>query len=180
MFEFPGKGYFKGEDMQEVADPAKKVMVTYSSINGNGFGGYGEMVFGTKGTLILEEEQTAMLYKGSLTSTQIEVNNKGGKPAMDTYETGGGAAVAQAALSGPVSRGYKEEIEHWAWCIRNPAPEHKPHCTPIVALGDAVIALTANQAIAKQTRIEYKPEWFDPARSETPDGSVPREAAQVT
>jgi hypothetical protein len=99
---------------------------------------------------------------------------------MDTYETGGGAAVAQAALSGPVSRGYKEEIEHWAWCIRNPAPEHKPHCTPTVALGDAVIALTANQAIAKQARIEFKPEWFDPARSETPDGSVPREAAQVT
>jgi predicted dehydrogenase len=180
MFEYPGKGYYKGEDATEVADPSKKLVVAYSSINGNGFGGYGEMVFGTKGTLILEEEQTAMLYKGSSTSTQIEVNNKGGKPAMDTYETGGGAAVAQAALSGPVSRGYKEEIEHWAWCIRNPAPEHKPHCTPVVALGDAVIALTANQAIAKQTRVEFKPEWFDPARSETPDGTVPREAAQVT
>ncbi len=180
MFEYPGKGYYKGEDATEVADPSKKLVVAYSSINGNGFGGYGETVYGTKGTLILEEEQTAMLYKGSSTSTQIEVNNKGGKPAMDTYETGGGAAVAQAAASGPVSRGYKEEIEHWAWCIRNPAPEHKPHCTPVVALGDAVIALTANQAIAKQTRIEFKPEWFDPARSETPDGSVPREAAQVT
>lgn len=180
MVEFPGAGYYKGEDSTEVADANKKLMVTYSSINGNGFGGHGEVVFGTKGTLILEEEQTAMLFKGSSTSTAIEVNNKGGKPAMDTYETGGGAAVAQAAASGPVSRGYKEEIEHWAWCIRNPAPEHKPHCTPTVALGDAVIALTANQAIAKQTRIEFKPEWFDPARSETPDGSVPREAAQVT
>jgi predicted dehydrogenase len=180
MVEFPGAGYYKGEDTTEVADPNKTAMVTYSSINGNGFGGHGEVVFGTKGTLILEEEQTAMLFKGSSTSTQIEVSNKSGKPALDTYETGGGAAVAQAALSGPVSRGYKEEIEHWAWCIRNPAPEHKPHCTPTVALGDAVIALTANQAIAKQTRIEFKPEWFDPARSETPDGSVPREAAQVT
>jgi hypothetical protein len=42
-----------------------------------------------------------------------------------------------------------------------------------------VIALTANQAIAKQTRIEFKPEWFDPTRSETSDDSVPREAAQV-
>lgn len=180
MFEFPGKGCFKG-DSHEVADPSKKVYVTYSSINGNGYGGYGEVVFGTEGTLILEQEQEAMLFKGSSTTTQIEVKEKGGKAAMDTYETGGGAALAKVAGGGgPVSRGYKEEIEHWAWCIRNPAPEHKPHCTPTVALGDAVIALTANQAIAKQTRIEFKPEWFDPARSETSDGSVPREAAQVT
>ena len=178
MFEFPGKGYYK-DDGHTINDPSKKVMVTYSSINGNGYGGYGEIVFGTEGTLILEQEQDAMLFKGSSTSTQIEVNEKKGKPAMDTYETGGGAAVAKAAAGGPVSRGYKEEIEHWAWCIRNPAPEHQPHCTPVVALGDAVIALTANQAIAKQTRIEFKPEWFDPTRSETSDDSVPREAAQV-
>ena len=36
-------------------DPAedKKIGVTYSSINGNGFGGYGEVVMGTKGTLML-------------------------------------------------------------------------------------------------------------------------------
>ncbi|MFO0788540.1 MAG: Gfo/Idh/MocA family oxidoreductase [Pirellulales bacterium] len=182
MFEFPGKGYYKDGDAHEVADPTKKIMVTYSSINGNGYGGYGEIVFGTEGTLILEQEQEAMLFKGSSTSTSIEVKEKGGKAAMDTYETGGGAALAAATAGagGPVSRGYKEEIEHWAWCIRNPAPEHKPHCTPVVAMGDAIIALTANQAIAKQTRIEFKPEWFDPARSETPDGSVPREAAQVT
>ncbi len=179
MFEFPGHGYYK-EGTHEVADPNKKIMVTYSSINGNGYGGYGEIVFGTKGTLILEQEQDAMLFKGSNTSTQIEVNaDKKGKPAMDTYETGGGAALAQAASSGPVSRGYKEEIEHWAWCVRNPDPKHQPHCTPVVALGDAVIALTANQAIAKQTRIEFKPEWFDPASNETSDGSVPRNVDSV-
>jgi hypothetical protein len=120
-----------------------------------------------------------MLFKGSSTSTQIEVKDKGGKPAMDTYETGGGAAVAKLASGGAVSRGYREEIEHWAWCVRNPDPNHKPHCTPVVALGDAVIALTANQAIAKQTRIEFRPEWFDPASDETPDGSKPRQAADV-
>jgi hypothetical protein len=49
-----------------------------------------------------------------------------------------------------------------------------------VALGDAVIALTSNLAIKNCERIEFKPEWFDINRSETPDGSVPREASQVT
>ena len=44
------------------AIPNKKIGVTYSSINGNGFGGYGETVLGTKGTLILEREQEVMLF----------------------------------------------------------------------------------------------------------------------
>ena len=107
------------------------------------------------------------------------MSHKGGKPALETYETGGGAAVAQAASAGPVSRGYKEEIEHWAWCIRNPDPKNKPHCTPEVALGDAVIALTSNLAIAKNQQIKFDPAWFDPARSETPEGKPPRQAAEV-
>jgi predicted dehydrogenase len=180
-FEFPGKNYFKGPDSKEVKDKENKIVTTYSSINGNGFGGYGEIVFGTKGTIILEQEQDAMLFKGSSTSTKIEVKPTGpGKSAMDTYETGGGAAVAQAATGGNTSRGYKEEIEHWAWCIKNPAPDHKPHCTPEVAMADAIIALTSNLAIHKGERIEFKDEWFDVDRSETPEGAVPREASAVT
>jgi hypothetical protein len=78
-----------------------------------------------------------------------------------------------------VSRGYKEEIEHWAWCIRNPDPKNKPHCTGEVALGDAVIALTSNLAIEKQQQIKFDAAWFDPARSETPEGKPPRQAAEV-
>ena len=35
MFEFPGKGYYK-EGTHDVADENKKIVVTYSSINGNG------------------------------------------------------------------------------------------------------------------------------------------------
>ena len=103
-------------------------------------------------------------------------------PAMDTYETGGGATqpLAQAATPANVSRGYTEEIEHWAWCIRNPAPEHQPHCRPEIALGDAVIALTSNIAIAKRERIEFKPEWFDINSDETPEGTKPRPATEIT
>jgi predicted dehydrogenase len=178
-FEFPGKGYYKTPDSMEVGDPNKKIVVTYSSINGNGFGGYGEIVFGTNGTLILEQEQDAMLFKGSDTATRIGVKMSGEKAAMDTYETGGGAAaVAAAATPQNVSRGYREEIEHWAWCIRNPGNE--PHCTPTIALGDAVIALTSNLAIAEQKRIEFDPKWFDPNDDATPEGEVPRKAADVT
>jgi predicted dehydrogenase len=170
LFEFPGQGYYASEDSYDVADPEKKIVVAYSSINGNGFGGWGETVYGTKGTLILEREQDAMLFRGSETTTRIEVREAGGGPAMDTYETGGGAALAEAATPKNLSRGYREEIEHWAWCIRNPG--NKPRCTPDVALADAIIALTSNLAIAENRRIEFQPEWFDIQSDATPDGSV--------
>jgi predicted dehydrogenase len=197
MFEFPAAGYFKEDDRSvvrgspdpahvarsgdrpqpEVADPNKKTVVSYSSINGNGFGGYGEIVFGTDGTLILEREQDAMLFKGSSTTTRIEVRQTTSGPIMDTYETGGGAAVAQAAIPTNISRGYREETEHWAWCIRNPG--NKPRCTPDVALADAVIALVSNIAIAEQRRIEFQPEWFDIQSDATPEGDSPRPTAEL-
>ena len=92
---------------------------------------------------------------------------------MSTYETGGGAAIAQAATPKNVSRGYREEMEHWAWCIRNPAPENLPHCHPKMALGDAVIALVTNLAAQQERQIAFKPEWFDPDRDETPEDEKP-------
>jgi predicted dehydrogenase len=183
-YEFPGPGYYEdvtkqGTKDEKVADTNKKIVVTYSSINGNGFGGYGEVVMGTKGTLILEREQEVLLYGGDA-NTKIEVvPGKDGKPAMATYETGGGAAVAQAATPKNVSRGYREEIEHWAWCIRNPAPENVPRCTPKVAMADAIIALVSNQAMKEQRRIEFDYKWFDIHDDATPEGDAPRKTSEL-
>ena len=180
-FEFPGPGYFKEGTSGEVADANDKIVVTYSSINGNGFGGYGEVVLGTKGTLVLEREKDVMLYKRSETQTKISVKEGKDGAAMDTYETGGGAAaaVATAATPGEVSRGYREEIEHWAYCIRNPAPENQVKCTPKVAMADAIIALTSNIAMRENRRIEFKPEWFDIDSDETPEGKAPRPLGEL-
>jgi predicted dehydrogenase len=178
MFEYPGKGYFEDNDPKKgvVADPNKKVIVTYSSINGNGYGGYGEVVLGTKGTLILEREQDTYLFAGSADAKVKVDDNK----LVDTYETGGGYAVAAASpVAGDVSRGYTEEIEHWAWCIRNGKPAETLRCHPKVAMADAVIALTSNIAMAKQERIEFDPEWFDPESDATPEGIKPRQAGDL-
>ncbi|MCA9260268.1 MAG: Gfo/Idh/MocA family oxidoreductase, partial [Planctomycetales bacterium] len=180
-FEFPARGYYKDFASGEVNDPNRKIVVTYSSINGNGFGGYGEVVLGTKGTLILEMEKDALLFKGGDASSKIEVKDGKGGPALNTYETGGGAAaaVAQAATPKEVSRGYREEIEHWAWCIRNPSPENQPRCKPKVAMADAVIALTTNIAMREGRRIEFQKEWFDIDSDATPEGDKPRPLNEV-
>ena len=108
-FEFPSPGYDR--------DPNKKIVVSYSSINGNGFGGYGEIVMGTKGTIVIEREREVELYQKDKPTT-IQADKTAG-PALDTTESGTYAAAKMKAASGPVSRGYTEEIEHWAWCIRN-------------------------------------------------------------
>jgi predicted dehydrogenase len=177
-FEFPAHGYYEDMATQEkLADPNKKIVVTYSSINGNGFGGYGEVVLGTQGTLILEREQEVLLYAGDV-NTKIEVGaDKAGKAALTTYETGGGAAVAQAATPKNVSRGYKEEIEHWAWCIRNPSPQNQPRCTPKVAMADAIIALTSNIAMKQNQRVDFKHAWFDVHDDATPEVDLGVEGA---
>ena len=92
---------------------------------------------------------------------------------LDTTESGAYAAAETKASSGPVSRGYTEEIEHWAWCIRNPDPVNQPRCGPKVALADAVIALVANQAINTESRVAFDPAWFEPKSDATPEGNAP-------
>lgn len=195
MFEFPGPdydpefpvGYYsptenyppKGKGIPPHSeDPNKKIVVTYSTINGNGFGGYGEVVMGTKGTLVLEREKETMLYQGSNTSAKVDVKEDNGSYALDTQASGNysAAAVSEAATGPDVSRGYTEEIEHWAWCIRNPAPENKPRCYPEVAMADAVIALSTNVAMNRAAKgeggyLKFEESWFDRDSDETPDGS---------
>lgn len=201
MYEFPGPEYegnfdlgyydpaegYPGKDgvpaYDAVKHPEKKIVVTYSSINGNGWGGYGETVMGTKGTLLLEREQEVLLFKNSDTSTKIGVKDDKGGPTLDTQASGKGPSLAKAAATtGPVSRGYTEEIEHFAWCIRNPAPENQPRCNPKVALGDAVIALATNVAIDNANKgkggyLAFDEAWYEVDNDATPDGSSVKEEA---
>ncbi len=167
IFEFPAPGY----DPKDKLARRKKIGVQYASINGNGFGGYGEIVYGTKGTLILEGEKEVVLYNGGA-ATKIAA----AAGTMDTQESPG--AMAAAAATGPmdISRGYTEQMEHWAWCIRrNPKVRDaaiQPKCRPKVALADAVIALVTNMAAEKGRRVEFKDEWFDPETDDLPEKDI--------
>jgi predicted dehydrogenase len=192
VLEFPAPGY----DPKDPLGQHKKISVQYSALNGNGFGGYGEIVFGTKGTMILEKEQKLTVYSQAAAGATKVSGEKAGGPTMDTQASGaaptassitisGGGPAAETQASGPgraggISRGYVEELEHWAWCIRNPAPENRPRCYPKVALADAIIALTTNKAAREGCRIEFKEEWFDPDDDATPEGIAPAIPAAKT
>jgi len=176
-FEFPGKNY--AQDKKDI------VVVTYSSISTNAFESYGECVMGTRGTMSVQAEQSVMLYPegANARSTSMTVSNVGGgKPALDSsastgpVDPGKALAAGQASLgAGPVSRGYREEMEHFAYCVRmwdqgmSEKDRPLPRCHGRLAMADAIVALTANQAMQQRRRIEFRPEWFDAASEAVPD-----------
>jgi hypothetical protein len=156
---------------------------------------------GSRGTMVIEEEKDVYLFKepepGKANSggrdTKVVVSGAGGgKPAMEATSTwgGGGGAALSKAPGAPAwdsaVRGYRTEMEHFAYCVRRwqemkkPVSYEKdkdghmkhadilPRCHGEVAMADAIIALTANLAmdakdgsVRMPERIEFKPEWFD-------------------
>jgi predicted dehydrogenase len=202
-FEFPGQNHPKagkgGKDDNDV------VVVTYSSFNSNEFEGYGEWVMGSKGTMFLEKEASVYLWrekdkskKGDAAAggrdTKVTVTTEGGKkPAMEATSTwggGGGAAISKSEKApewDSAVRGYRTEMEHFAYCVRKwqelkqPVSYEKdekghlkfadimPHCHGEVAMADAILALTANMAMAKKERIVFEDAWFDATKDDVPE-----------
>lgn len=185
-FEFPGKQYEKNK--RDIC------VVTYSSISTNKFEPYGELVYGSRGTLFVKTEKEAMLWKeegrgssGGGADQRLWVVSgtaAGGGPVLEAYETTSGAAAASSGgtdWATNVSRGYREEMEHFCYAIRNHGPNYWPNgepippsegglrCNGVVAMADAVMSIVANLAMAHHKRIVFKPEWFDPNSDAVPE-----------
>jgi hypothetical protein len=67
--------------------------------------------------------------------------------------------------------GFIAELEHWAWCVRNPSDKPRGHAE--AGLASTVIAAAAMQAVASGERIDFQNAWFDAASDETPEGVKP-------
>jgi predicted dehydrogenase len=201
-FEFPGPNYYEKDEKNGtpvavhdskghpvVKDKDDLVIVTYSSVNTNTFEPYGECVMGSHATLMVTEEKDIMLFpernpnlKVSDRPTAATVSTAGGGKAVVESSGSTGALPAAPGTSSaapPVSRGYTEEMEHFAYCIRmhQKAKDREerekwrltPRCHGKVAMADAIIALTSNLAMKQRKRIEFQPAWFDPKSQEVPD-----------
>jgi predicted dehydrogenase len=185
-YEFPGKNYAK--DKNDI------VVVTYSSISTNGFENYGECVMGDRGTLIVEKEESVMLFpenqpgkvKTPPRGTEVGVSASGkGQPVLESGSTWGGPTATVTGTSvgpaGPISRGYTEEMEDFAYCVRLWDPklgyekdrdgqyiQRLTRCHGEVAMVDAIVALTANYAMHTHQRVEFKDEWFNADKPDVP------------
>ena len=130
--------------------------------------------------------------------TRVTVTGADGKkPVMEATSTYGGSAAATITKTsaGPVwdtaVRGYRTEMEHFAYCVRKwqemkqkvsyetekdkdghtklKYADIMPKCHGEVAMADAIIALTANMAMAKKERIAFEEAWFDANSPEVPE-----------
>ena len=199
-YEFPGPNHPKGRNKGK--DESDIVVVSYTSFNTNSFEKYGECLMGSRGTMIVETESDVYLYKepepgkkdsGGRDTAVAVTTAGGGKPAMEATSTWGGAggpavvkAPGAAAWDTPV-RGYRTEMEHFAYCLRRwqelkqPVSYEKnsdgkmkhadilPRCHGEVAMADAILALTANMAMKKRERIVYEDGWFNPESADVPE-----------
>jgi predicted dehydrogenase len=194
-FEFPGANYnpdIPSRDSRGNCNYNDIVTVTYSSISTNDFEKYGECVMGSKGSLVVEMEQNAYLWGMQGRSTDVTASTGGSRPVLDASSSTApaeqrAAGVGQNALGhAPPSRGYREEMEHLAYCIRmlNQGMERdradlKPRCDGRAAMADAIIALTANQAMKSGRRIAFQNSWFDVSANPADDATQVPDADMV-
>jgi predicted dehydrogenase len=129
------------------------VTATFSSVESNAFDERYECFFGTKGTLIIRNENDAMLFDegDAAAPTGIEVAPRGAGAVLETSETKRHHAVGTAAPRGVAAAGAAQtispstyEINAFAAAIRSQAPLG---CGPEKAVQSAAWTIAANEAL---------------------------------
>jgi predicted dehydrogenase len=132
---------------------------TFSSIESNAFDERYEMFFGTKGTLIMHNENEALLFdeaNAAARPTGVEVAPKGPGALLETSETkpqqaGGGVARAQTAAGADGISPNTYEIVGWANAIRCGTPLN---CGGEKASHSASWTIAANEAMKSGQMVE--------------------------
>jgi hypothetical protein len=127
----------------------------------------------------MKQELEAILYKeatgaskGGIDQRLYAIEGSDGQPALAASASLGPTKAAAVADVGKVSRGYTEEMEHFAFCIRNFGnnPAEAPlRCPGKQGMKDAIMALSSNLAMKHRKRIVFKDEWFNPDSDLVPE-----------
>jgi predicted dehydrogenase len=131
---------------------------TFSTVESNAFDERYEAFFGTKGTLIMYNENEALLFDESDgTSTGVEVSGTRGGAAAHASETkpvnaGGAARAATAGTPAGTERSSATELEISRFCsaIRTGEPIA---CGPERAFDSARACIAAHEAIQAQAKL---------------------------
>jgi len=153
-------GVYRFKDGREVPDHVFAtfeypggITGTFSSIESNAFDERYEAFFGTKGTLIVRNENDAMLFDEGEAGriTGVEVAPKGAGAALETSETkpaqAGGTATAKAPQSTAGTQTISPstyEINAFASAVRSGTPLN---CGPEKASHSASWTIAANEAL---------------------------------
>ena len=180
IFEYAIEGYVDAEEIPPKA--RKKIALQFDLIIGNEFDGYGETVLGRQGSLVLENEQKAMLFHTSDVDKNLRVVEK--KAARKTPR------ACRRSRCPRTARPTKSRKPSAAWPCKGPMrasppswsigpsaasrrrtarPDAKPRCDAEAGLYTTVLTVAAAKAVKLETRVDFKKEWFDVKSDETPD-----------
>ena len=159
------------EDGREIEDhvfltveyPAGLIF-SYSAITTNAYDAHSEQVMGTKGTLLLEAESNAYLFR------------EGVRKETRTTAWGDAPADASGNGAGPASgggNGLRDVQSHLAALIgqgANPGDaDTQPAGSGTVGLHDAVAAIASTVALREKRRVDFQDAWFDADADDVPD-----------
>ena len=136
---------------------------TYSSVESNAFENRYEVYFGTKATLLIRNENEALMFEeGSASSrpTAVQVSPRDGAPAADASETRpantssgpSAAAVSPAAAASGPNRpsATRQQISRFCSAVRVGT---QVACGPEQAMHSARACIRANEAIKQRARL---------------------------
>ena len=132
---------------------------TYSSLESNALENRYEAYFGTKATLLVKNENEALLFEegaAAARQTGVQVSSRENAPAADASETRPGnasAASAPAATTASAARpsATRQEISRFCAAVRVGTPVA---CGPVEAMHSARACIRANEAIQKKMRLD--------------------------
>ena len=148
---------------------------------GNGWGGYGETVMGSKGTLLLDREQEVLLFKDSDTSTKVGVKDDKGGPTLDTQASGKGPSLAKAAAD---MRPRQPRLHRGDRALGLVHPQQRPRSSRVAGPRSPSATRSSpwrrNVAIdnsnnGKGGYLKFEEGWYDINDDATPDGSSVKE-----
>jgi predicted dehydrogenase len=133
---------------------------TYSSVESNAMENRYEAYFGTKATLVVKNENEALLFEegaDAARQTGVQVSSRDNAPAADASETRPGntssAPAAAATPASPANRpsATRQEISRFCSAVRVGTPVA---CGPREAMHSARACIRANEAIQKKARLD--------------------------
>ena len=138
--------------------------MTYSSLESNALENRYEVYFGTKATLLVKNENEALLFEegaGANRQTGVQVSSRENAPAADASETRpantSSSATPTAAPAGtpgmPAARASatRQEISRFCSAVRVGTPVA---CGPQEAMHSARACIRANEAIQQKMRLD--------------------------
>lgn len=140
------------------------VRVMYTSITSNAYDGYGEWFFGDKGTIVLTNETSGLLFRERNAeklawedeANTVQVDGRRAvviEPTPTRRAPQRGEQISQQAQR----NAYYAELEHFLHCVR---AGETPKCTAADATPALACVLGAKRAIETGTTYHFQPEEF--------------------